>query len=169
MNKSLYKDFRVLGLIKFIHSLRLVLLFHSLICTRSNTILQLQKLNDTTCYSETYIKRTRASLNSKHFYRFFCQTNRYIQCSTPELIGHQRPSRGAKYRFHCINKKNVLSSTRYLNNNNNKNKAGKECFTNFKTRDKGESFQTRHNLNFTKQLQKFPVDLFHRPPKFIRF
>ena len=168
MNKSLYKDFRVLGLIKFIHSLRLVLLFHSLICTRSNTILQLQKLNDTTCYSETYMKRTRASLSSKHFYRFFGKTNRYIQCSTPEVIGHQRPSRGAKYRFHCINKKNVLSSTRYLNNNN-KNKAGKECFTNFKTRDKGESFQTRHNLNFTKQLQKFPVDLFHRPPKFIRF
>ena len=94
-----------LELIKFIHSLRLVLLFQYLICARSNTILQLQKLNDTTCHSETYIKRTRASLSSKNFYRFFCKTNRYISCSTPELIGHQRPSRGAKYLFHCINQK----------------------------------------------------------------
>ena len=100
-----------LELIKFIHSLRLVLLFHYLICSRSNTILQLQKLNDIACYSETYLKWARRerrwALNSSTV--FFCKTNRYIKSSMPESIGHQRPSRGAEYRFHCINKKNVLS------------------------------------------------------------
>ena len=37
-----------------------------------------------------------------------------------------------------------------------------ECFTNFKTRDKAGSFQTRHNFNFTKRVFLL---IFSSPPE----